>query len=817
MAAVSPAHRPGCARLGFARLKAFRLNVYESLFHVMVNGVGYGPGQGLRIDGATIDHNLNDQTDTAAFRTHGLTPIVGQTIQVWDGTFNEPAKQIFGGRILEDTILYEARNQNVAHDIHCIDPTWLLQRQLVLATYRGLYAFDIIGDILSRFTRGVVFSDRYVTIPRAQPFYLDEITFTNETVPSCLTAICERIGAYWYVDFQGWLHVFTREDPDANPITQTNPQTSRDHKLTTDLSQVVTRVIGRGGGVAAATDLPAGSTQIPLDEGDSAQWYAQSGGTIEVNTQLVTYAGIAGLGGGGALVGTGNAPATALSVWQASNTGSAMVPATYQYAITFITAAGESMPGPRATGTASNAMPPMPVQPQVREATYGPWSGDINQPVKGGWYQLRLLFPFDGGSYGIGPPSVPVMWDGKYWQIYTGPTAMDPQGRGFTYYPALHPAGYVPPSRYQQVWVYRTSPANNYSAFYGAGFIQVPTSVYSNDWYTLNTVWSDSDTITGAGGGALPAAGPPFGALYLGQIPTISNPDITGRKLYRTAANGSQLKLLATLNKTSTEYLDVAADSALGVNVPTADTSGIKQTDGNVLQGATSVPVSSITPFEADGGAGGGWVRIGGMVVRYTGMDTAAGTLTGVPSGGLGSVTAVVKYGAQILVQPRLVGVPASGAGSITIGIRKGDTLTIRLMVEDVNAINFMAELLKLPGQPAQQLDGIIEHVITDTRASLTELNAIITATLMEKKDPRKTLTFESRDPSLDVGKLITINLTMPPISGTFRIQRVSFREIAISGALARVHPLRVIEASNKLYTFSDLLRQVRGREGGVG
>lgn len=815
MAAVHPSHRPGCARLGFARLKAFRLNVYESLIHTMVNGVGYGPGQGLRIDGATIEHALNDQTDTASFRTHGLIPRAGQTIQVWDGDFPAADKQIFGGRILETTVLYEERNQNWAYDINCIDPTWLLQRRLVLVTYRQVWAVDAIVNMMVVYTSG--FTWNHISIPRAQPFYLDEITFTNESVPSCLTAICERIGAYWYVDYLNDLHVFTSEEPDAYPITQADPRTSRNHKLTEDLSQVVTRVIGRGGGVAAAVDVSPGSTEIPMDEGDSAQWYAATGGTVEVATQLVNYTGVAGLGGGGALIGTGNAPSNAPVVWASSSYGSALAPGTYQYAISFTTAAGESLPGPRVTGVTSNAMPPVPVQPIFRDGTYGPWSGDINQPVIGGWYLLRLVFPFDGGSYGISPASVPMVWNGKYWQLYTGPTALDPLGRGFTYYPKLHPDGYVPPSRYRQVWIDRTSPANNYGTFYGAGHIDVPTSVYWNDWYTLSYVWSDQDTINGAGGQHPGTQGPPFGSLYLAQLPVSSHPDITGRKVYRTTNGGTQLKLLEAINKTQTEYMDIKADAVLGANAPAADTSGIKETEGQVLQGATAVPVSTLSPFETDGGAGGGWVRIGGMAVKYAGIDTATGKLTGVPAAGLGSVTAIVKYGAQVLVQPRLTGVPASGPGSIPTGIRKGDTLTIRLVVEDQNAIQALASLLRLPGQPMWTPDGVVEQVVTDTRASLTELQAIIQATLQEKKDPRLTLTFESRDPSLEVGRLVTINLTLPAISGTFRIQRVSFREIAITGALARVHPLRVIEASNKLYTFADLLRQVRGREGGVG
>jgi hypothetical protein len=106
--------------------------------------------------------------------------------------------------------------------------------------------------------------------------------------------------------------------------------------------------------------------------------------------------------------------------------------------------------------------------------------------------------------------------------------------------------------------------------------------------------------------------------------------------------------------------------------------------------------------------------------------------------------------------------------------------------------------------------------VISDSRWGQVEVLAQMIATLQERKDPHRTLRFESRDPSLEVGRLITVNLSSPPISGTFRIQRITFSEIAISGAKGNPYPLRTVEATNKLYTFADLLRRLRGREGGI-
>ena len=105
---------------------------------------------------------------------------------------------------------------------------------------------------------------------------------------------------------------------------------------------------------------------------------------------------------------------------------------------------------------------------------------------------------------------------------------------------------------------------------------------------------------------------------------------------------------------------------------------------------------------------------------------------------------------------------------------------------------------------------------MSDSRYGAVELLAHMRAVLAERKDPRQVVTYVTRDDSHEVGRLVTIALTTPPISGTFRIQRVTFGEIAIGGGANPTRPKRTIEATNKLYTFADLLRRLRGREGGV-
>jgi hypothetical protein len=785
MAAVSPSHRPGCARLGFARLKAFRLNVYESIALGYVNGVPVtagAAGTGLRIEGASIDQILNDQVDTASFRTRGFVPVAGQTIAVYDGEATA-THQLFGGRILETTQRYESRKQNRAHDIRCVDPTWLLNRRTVLATYVGYSATAIVLDLIARWARGVTTRAVGAGLP-----VVDEITFTNEYVPVCLTAICERIGGHWYLDYTGDLHVFLSETPDANSITDATPHGAADLALTEDLSQVVTKVIGRGGGARASVDTPVGAPELPVDE-DQQTWYATGGGIVETGTQIVSYGGVRGRGGAGALVGTTNAPA-APALWRAAY-GSLGV-GTYQYGGTFVTAAGESGIGPLASIVVSGAGYTAPVAPTRYQRTGGS-SGMVN----GGTYKFLWSFLYQGGGRVNGAVLTQVV-NGADWEVYVG----TPAGINNVlthYFPELAPSQ----GPIGLIEIYRTT--NGGSAFYlDKQWLANEFASKGEGYWYVGTYRTDATLVTQP---TLPAPGGTFSAVYLSDIPVSPSSSVTSRKIYRTTANGSQPKLLTTIaNNTATTYTDTAADAALGANPPASDTSGL--TDNRSVQaGATELPVSSTAAFTADGGAG--WVRVGTIPVRYTGVG--AGVLTGIPATGPGALTAPVRYGTQVIVQPRLVGIPASGPGAISAAIARGDTITIRLEKIDTAARDVMAARL---GGSAE--DGVIEIVVSDSRFDLVELQEHLDATLLDRKDPQLTLTFTSRDLSLQVGRLITVNTTEPPISGTFRIHKIGLSEIAVSGGRATVHPLKTVEASSQIYKFTDLLRRLRSVEGGV-
>jgi hypothetical protein len=795
-------HWPACSHLGFGQLGRERLDVYEALAGAVIDGqaVGTAPGRGLRIEGATIDQVINDTPDTATFRASGFVPVAGQSLTVFGGD-TDPNHVLFSGRILETSKVYEGRKDHVAVDLHCIDPTWFLNRTKVLASYRTpFYASDIITDLMNRFARGI--TAIHVNTGTA---IIDAITFTNEDLPACLTAICERIGAYWYVDYAADLHVAMDEPQTAYPITDADPRGSANHALVEDLSQVATRVIGRGGGVGAAIDLPAGSVELPVDEGDALQsWYSPTGGLVEVDTQRITYAGVRGLGATGALVGTGNAPSAALT--PTPNAGSShTVGATYQYSASYATAAGETLAGPVGSILIQGFNPVAPPGVSARSRGPGSYPPGLISPGANGQIVFMVQIRYRGGANGpLGANSATYTWDGNDWEVYLGPRTYytAPDGSSAYYYPTLEPGGPAAPTA--NVWIYRWD------------FPVCTNWMYvSSDGFPNHEGWYEQCACNyGPEGYDAPSA---FGSVLVKDLPVSTAPAVTGRKIYRTTANGSALKLLTTIaNNTDTSYADTIADAALGVAPPTSDSSGIRD-EGQVLVGATQLPVSSTTPFQADMSGGvdpGGWIRVGSMVLRYTGIGS--GVLTGIPASGIGSITAVIRYGAQALVQPRLVGIPPSGTGAILAAIIKGEPVIIRIEKQDDDAIAVMADRLKPPGGSAVTADGIIENVISDTRFDLAELEEQIDAHLATHKDPHLTVTFDSRDPSLQVGRTITITMTTPAISGTFRIRRVTITQIAIGGGQTIPYPLRHVEATSQLYTLANLLRRLRGREAGV-
>jgi hypothetical protein len=709
-----------------------------------------------RVAGASITQALNEVADTMSLRIDGDCPYALKGAEINWGDADNVAQ--FAGHITAVRTTYEGRARNRVYECDCIDYTWLLNSKKVTQRYTNAHVSYIINNLVAGFAPGFSFSPAGIT----NDLILDEITFTNEELAQAISRTCERGGLYWYVTYDKYVFPFNSTAvQSAGTIDQANPRQSSKLAKHEDYVPVATRIWGRGNGASASVDVPAGSTTIPIDD---ASWYSSGGGWIECGPQRIFYAGVNDPGTG-SIVGAGNAPASGPTVGSAtgSNLGAGLA---YRYAVSFVTANGETLPGPAIVYTPTGGSVAAPAAPSV-ELDY--YSG--SKLVIGGSYRWALEFEVVGGGRVGGAASAAI-------SIPAGDGGLPKWVRVYW------PSSITSDPNVTKINVCRTT--NGGGTFY-FDLKQASPGMAGN---VKSSELIDADLVqmgqmAGGSGGSLLAA-------RLSQIPTSARPGVTARKLYRTAANGSQLKLLATINdNTTTTYTDTTTDAALGANAPTLDTSGILG-GGQINAGASAILVASVSPFSP----AGGWVRVGERVLPYSGISGSSLTL---PT----PLDSTLSYGTEIINAPHLTGIPQAGIGGcILYPIAAGDQAMIFTWVDDQAAINALAA--------ATGGDGIKEEFLTDGRLAWVELSARCQAMLTMRKDPLVTVTFETRDPAVTVGKTITFNTTEPPIVGTFLIQRVTISDFQAKGSIAHPGARRVVEASSRRYTFDDLVQQIK-------
>jgi hypothetical protein len=330
------------------------------------------------------------------------------------------------------------------------------------------------------------------------------------------------------------------------------------------------------------------------------------------------------------------------------------------------------------------------------------------------------------------------------------------------------------------------------------------------------TTLTDSTPDASLGANIPTSSGTATGRVQLSSVP-IGPAGVTGRRIWRTIANGATLKLLTAISDNSTtSYLDLIADGSLGASEPpTIDTSGLEQPKGQVNSGSTTIPVAGTSAFRDQGG----WARVGEQVIQYTGKTSTS--LTGIPASGSGALTATISYNSTIVTVPMLTGIPTSGAGSIQHAIVKGESVNRLVTIDsaagqaalaesfrelDVFQLNvFQANVFQVG---AATETGVIEEYVQDRRLTAEEGEARARAILALREFPETSIRYATRDPLTRAGRTVTVMLPDPVnVNDDFKIQRVH-----VSDFRDNLHPLCVVEASDSRFSFEDLLRQIRRR-----
>lgn len=396
-----------------------------------------------------------------------------------------------------------------------------------------------------------------------------------------------------------------------------------------DDSQLRTRVYGKGHAEPLLSDVLATETILPIADDVMYGTVAAGGRVIAATTpdgaasEILTYTAVQ-RGGAGGLVGPGASPSAPLVADVVGGAG--MATGIHQYAVTFVTGSGESLPGPLTTVTVGALIDPPGFAPVH---TVPEWGGNLLE----GYYTYVQTFVTATGETTASPPLIVhnVVGQRNTLVIEVGPASVTAR----TLYRSVVSTAYPPVPA--TVLKLALTIANNTATLATDGLADG----------SLGATVPVSNTATA--GNQVALSGVPLGPA-----------SVTSRKIYRTVAAGSQLKLQQTIanNTATTGVTDATADGSLGANVPVTDTSALGQPQGQVLAGSTTIPVAGTGAFSATGG----WAIVGNgeIIIRYTGVTGT--TLTGVPASGPGALTVSIAYNSTITVAPALAGVAMADA-----------------------------------------------------------------------------------------------------------------------------------------------------------
>lgn len=217
----------------------------------------------------------------------------------------------------------------------------------------------------------------------------------------------------------------------------------------------------------------------------------------------------------------------------------------HSYALSFVTANGETTVGPMTQGTA------LPQSPVADPTSYpGTGRGTGTNSITGGWLYYSYAYRTASGET-LQSPTAEVMAT-----LVPGPPYNVYYNVAVTAYPSPDPA-------VSSIVFYRS----------------FSNSAQKRQWATSGNVQSTfTDDCTNQSGPLSPTGGNttissgPKQTIPLTAIPT-GPTGTTARKLYRTPVAGGSLKLLATIaNNSTTSYTDTTADSALGAAPPGSNT-----------------------------------------------------------------------------------------------------------------------------------------------------------------------------------------------------------------------------------------------------
>lgn len=284
------------ARAGVARSGTTRSDYFTTRILIVLIG---GVDRTANVEKGTLSIRdvLNEQPDTASMEIFGVTPTAGAEVVIATGSNDN---RIFGGKIVSPESLSVNAGAAERWRINCTDYTWLMNKKRVTGQFSSQAAHTLAVNILATYAPS--FTVRHVQTSSPT---IEAIKFTGTLLSDVMSELCRKASTTttkwnWYVDAYQDLHFFASETTGgpANITTSNYDYERLTWRPTID--QIRTRVYVQGGGGVTTDPVAVGATTIPVDE---CGWYLSAGGTVLINSQVVTYTGRSASSGPGNLTG----------------------------------------------------------------------------------------------------------------------------------------------------------------------------------------------------------------------------------------------------------------------------------------------------------------------------------------------------------------------------------------------------------------------------------------------------------------------------------------------------------------------------------
>lgn len=659
------------------RCGASRTGYHSPKLCVSVGGVQRGYGKSVdayKVDNVSITETSSGTPNRMSFSAHGFELTAGMEVIATLGSINS-LRRLFGGVVL---IANESNVDLVrTYKPECVDFSWLADGDPVYGHFTG--SADTIATELMSTYAPADFTVRQVESGLAT--VTGGITFTGVKLSTALNRLAKRVGATQFIDYNKDLYFRVTPATDrTNPTAIVDGlDTLKAFAVSRDISQVANRVPFEGGGSDAMTEVSIGDTILPLTVAPD-WWFGDVGGVVLTGPQKITYTARVE-GGSGSVVGPGASPSSVPTLALAA--GSGVTDGSHDVTVVFVTAAGRSLPSQVATITTGTVSAPSAAATAGTPSTGG--------SMNGGTHRYYPVFRTAAGSTTAGPVSNSVTAVAEVSAPVTTPQLSSDPAAGSLDVSAIYGYAYT---------------------FWDGGARETTLSPVAT------TTCAAPGSIAVKQSGAFPA--PPSGFQ---------------RRWYRTEGGGATYKLMPYgqafgqfATYTGDYWVDIKADSELGVTAPVANTTA------NGTCAVTGIPVSAdglvthVDLYREFNSAGASTAKLAFSVTNGTtsGNDTLANSGLGatVPSSNTAAAGQIAASAIPIGgsgTTDRELYMSAAGGGARKRALALGDnsTTTGTITMSDATLAGELAEpgtdTSGLTQEAGQVLPGATTVLITGT------------------------------------------------------------------------------------------------------